>query len=57
MARGGWIVYWTIRYVRSPASFLEDSTARPIFFVMFPLMKLRILWLCRFVVLAIFDAR
>ena len=40
--------YLAILYVRSPASFLVDSTVRPIFLVRFPLMKPRMLCrLCR----------
>jgi len=40
--------YFAILYVRSPNSFLPDSTVRPIFLVRFPLMKPRIEWfLCR----------
>ena len=32
-------LYLATRYVLSPASFLVDSTVRPIFLVTFPLMK------------------
>src|SRR5687767_2673565 len=39
--------------MRSPESFLEDSTVRPIFFATFPLMKPRMLWSCQSVALAI----
>src|ERR1039457_328915 len=45
--------YLAILYVRSPASFLVDSTVRPIFLVRFPLMKPRMLWFCQSVALAI----
>src|ERR1039457_2161794 len=50
---GGKRAYLATRYVRSPASFLVDSTVRPIFLVRFPLMKPRIEWFCQSVALAI----
>jgi len=47
------VPYLAIRYVRSPASFLADSTASPIFLVRFPLTNPRTLWRCQSVALAI----
>src|ERR1035437_3938650 len=45
--------YWPILYVLSPASFLLDSTVRPIFLATFPLMKPLMEWFCQSVTLAI----
>src|SRR5438093_12343918 len=45
--------YLAMRYVRSPASFLDDSMASPSFFATVPLMKPRMLWFSHCVAFAI----
>ena len=45
--------YFPVRYRRSPAGFVLDSTVMPIFLRRVPLMKPRMLWFCQFVASAI----
>lgn len=53
LGRGGAFYLPVIRYTRSPASFLLDSTASPIFLVRVPETKPLIEWFCQPVALAI----